>query len=340
MTIPNAYTPNKLGEDEVLMPEPTHVFCTGLGATYVTSNSADLDAVENLGNNTGTLLYALRTDIDEDNGLVLGWKALSDLPENWLETTLAAVECTKVWESFDYRVQVITKSDEPFIINSHDDPVYAMQDAFNLQLLALPVRIAPVRVVPCFDVWQAYYINHPMYATEIPEEEVLWSYDFFQFVGDELVRAGVEQFLGLIAKPFGDGDEIAARISRSVIPGIKLERNVLGTYHFNVETSKSGCGMVPCGPQGPVDDVGFPFDANWPGEPTPVIRALVGALNGSNVCYAKEAMITTKHYPSRENWEYKLFEYSGTGGTHEYIINRAGERVEKLSIPDLLHKMV
>lgn len=340
MNNPNTYFPAKLGEDEAFMPKPTHVFCTGLGATYVTSNLADLDSLENLGNNTGIMLYAMRTDIDEDNGLLLGWKPLSELPENWLETTLAAVDRTMVWESFDYRVQVVTRSETPFVINSHDDPVYAMQEAFNLQLLAMPTRVAPVRAVPCFDIWQAYYINHPMYATEIPEEEVLWSYDFFEFVGDELVRAGVDQFLSLIAKPFGDNDEIAARISRADFLGIEQKRSALGSYHFNVETSKSGCGMVPCGPQGLVDAAGFPHAAGWPGEPTEVIHALVGALNGSNVCYTKEAMITTKHYPSRENWEYKLFEYAGTGGTHEYIINRAGERVEKLSIPDLLHKMV
>lgn len=340
MTIPNAYTPNKMGEDEAWMPEPTHVFCTGLGATYVTNNSADMASLSNIGASTGSLLYALRVDIEEGDGLLLGWKPISDLPENWLKDTLATVDNTEVWESFDYRVQVVTKSDTPFIINSHDDPVYAMQGAFNLQLLALPVRVAPVRIVPCFDIWQAYYINHPMYATEIPEEEVLWSYDFFQFVGDELVRAGVEQFLELIAKPFGDGDEIAARISRVEVPGVEQPRSVLATYHFNVETSKSGCGMVPCGPQGFTDAFGFPVDADWPSTPTPAIHALVGALNGSAVCYAKEAMITTKHYPNRANWEYKLFEYAGTGGTHEYIINRAGERVEKLSIPDLLHRMV
>jgi len=340
MTFPNAYTPNRLAEDEVWMPKPTHVFCTGLGATYVTNNDADLASLEHAGTNTGTVLYALNVDIDENDGLVLGWKALSDLPADWLSSTLAAVKHTEVWDDYDYRVQITTKSDEPYIINTHDDPVYAMQEAFSLHLLVLPVRVAPARVVPCFDIWHAYYINHPMYATEIPEDEVLWAAAFFEFVGDELVRVGVEQFLSLIAKPFGDGDEIAARISRAVIPGIPLQHSLLGSYHFNVETSKSGCGMVPCGPQGMIDEIGFPLDAGWPGEPTDVIRTLAGALNSTNVCYAKEAMITTKHYPRRENWEYKLFEYAGTGGTHEYIINRAGERVEKLSIPDLLHKMV
>lgn len=340
MTFPNAYTPNRLAEDEVWMPKPTHVFCTGLGATYVTNNDADIASLVDTRTNAGTVLYALHVDVEEDDGLVLGWKALSEMPEGWLESALGSVEHTEVWDDFDYRLQITTVSDSPYIVNSHDDPVYAMEEAFNLHLLALPVRIAPARIVPCFNIWQAYYINHPMYATEIPEEEVLWSKGFFEFVGDELVRVGVDQFLSLIAKAFGEGDEIAARISRAAIPGIPLHHSLLESYQFNVETTKSGCGMVPCGPQGPIDEQGFPLNAGWPGEPTPVLHALVSALNSTNVCYTKEAMITTKHYPSRENWEYKLFEYAGTGGTHEYIINCAGERVEKLSIPDLLHKMV
>ena len=322
------------------MPAPTHVFCTGLGATYITNNDIAVPGGEPTLTRAGVVLYAMRYDLDVGDGLLLGWREISEMPEGWLEQALADHDCTKVWENFDYRVQIVTRSDSASIINTHDDPVYAMEGAFNLQMLVMPVRVSPVRIVPCFDIWQAYYINHPMYATEIPEDEVLWSHDFFEFVGDELVRAGVEDFLSLIAQAFGDGDEIGARLVRLDTPGVEAVRSTTEPYFFTVDTSKHGSGMVRIGPCVPKDSTGLPLENDWVGERDAVAKALVSAINSSNVCYAKEAIITCKHYPNRENWEYKQFEYAGTGGTHEYIINRAGNRVEKLSIPDLLHKMV